>query len=183
MKTDKEKIKDYAKGLFLEVDAEGNKKFTWTEISKAVQKKFKKNVHYSTIAKWAVEYDWHSTYDKIKQAGIQNANLEIQKKENILIDAKANDFAEIYKGRKTLADLSRKHLIAKLTGQLLKINGETLQIDVETKELINILKDSEQVILNLNDKKETQDIKVINPLIQVSAENISKLLSENAILK
>lgn len=157
MKPDKQKIKDFAKEQFLEVDADGNKKYTWHDISNLILKKFKKKIHLSTIQKWSKSEDWHNTYEKIKQAGIEKSNLEIQKKENILIDAKANDIAEIYKGRKTLADLSRKHLTARLTGQSLKINGDDLHILVETKELISILKDSEQVILNLNDKKDQKD--------------------------
>jgi len=152
MKPEKQKIKDYAKDLFLQVDENGNKKYSLRDICEKILQKFHKSIDPKTILNWSNKENWINIYEKTKQAGIEQSKEDFHKKENQLIDAKANDIAEIYKGRKQLSELARKHLSARLTGQKIKINGQDVNISMRDNELLKLLQDSENTILNLNDK-------------------------------
>jgi len=150
----KEKIKDFAKDLFLQVDAEGNKIHTWDTISKAIQKRFKEDIHYSTIAKWGAKYDWNNTFEKIKMAGIERGKEQLQEKENKVINEKANAIADIYKSNKNIQKLTQQTILSRLTGQQLKDkDGNLIKSDIGTTDLVRLLQHSEQTILNLHDKK------------------------------
>jgi len=156
MNPQKQKIREYAKDLFLQVDENGSKKYSLREICTKIAQKHKKDIAPNTIRNWSEAEHWISIYEKSKQAGIEQSKIEADKKENALIDAKANDIAEIYKRKKEQAELAAKHIKAKLTGQ--KLNGEELDLSgVPFRDLLTLQKDAEQTILNLNDKPTHND--------------------------
>jgi organic radical activating enzyme len=153
MNSQKEKIIQYAKILYLEVNADGNRVNTFESISHKVHKKFTIEIHYSTIVKWSKKYDWENTFIKIKQAGIEKGKEQLQEKENKLIDEKAQAIADIYKGNKTIQKIAQQTLISRLTGQPLKDgSGNEIKSEIFTNDIIRLLQHSEQTILNLHDK-------------------------------
>jgi hypothetical protein len=154
LNTQKRKIRDFAKDLFLQVDADGNKVNTWDSISKCILKKFKLEIHFTTIQKWSKAEDWNNTYEKIKMAGIESAKSELQVKENKLIDEKAQVIADIYKSNKSIQNLSKQTIISRLLGkQVTDKDGNEIKSDFGNTDLIRLLQHSEQTILTLHDKK------------------------------
>jgi organic radical activating enzyme len=150
----KDKIKDFAKSLFLEVNAEGNKIHTWDSISKAVLKRFKLEIHFTTIQKWSKKYDWASTYEKLKMAGIERGQEQLQEKENKLIDEKAQTIADIYKSNKTIQRIASQSIIAKLMGQPLKNSeGNPIETTLRDEVIARVLEKAENTLLSLHDKK------------------------------
>jgi hypothetical protein len=158
MVNQKRKIIEFAQSLYLEVNDEGNKIHTWDSISKSIQKRFKQEIHYSTIAKWSKKYDWENLFSKIKMAGIERGKEQLQEKENKIIDERAQTIADIYKSNKQLQSLSQKTILARLTGQKLKdVNGNDLDSDFGNTDLIRILQHSEQTLLTLHDKNSDKE--------------------------
>lgn len=155
-----DEILEFARNLYLEVDSEGRKANTWDGISKSILKKYNLEIHLTTIQKWSKKYDWESLFDKIKMAGIEKGEQQLQEKENILIDEKSQTIADIYKSNKQLATLSQKTLTARLAGRQIKDNeGNIINADISTADLIRILQHSENSLLELLEKKkDTGDI-------------------------
>jgi len=154
----KQTIVEFARSLYMEVDSEGKKIHTWRSISTLIQKKFKKEVNYSTVAKWATKYDWESTFEKIKMAGIERSKSEMQDKEKELIDEKSAVIADIYKSNKNIQRLSQQVILSRLTGKELKDSaGNIVSTDISNADLIRLLQHSEQSLLELHDKKKPQD--------------------------
>lgn len=154
MDSKKQKIKDYAKDLFLQVDENGSKVHTWDTISKAVLKRFKLEIHFTTIQKWSKKEDWAATYEKIKMAGIELGKEQLQEKESKLIDEKAQTIADIYKSNKTIQKLTQQTILSRLTGQELKNSqGEEIKSHIGTSDLVRLLQHAEGTLLSLHDKK------------------------------
>jgi hypothetical protein len=153
MNSKKEKIKEYAKSLFLEVNAEGKKINTWEAISKNILKKFKLEIHFTTIQKWSKRYDWEITFEKLKMAGIERGKEQLQQKENQIIDEKANTIADIYQANKRLQKLAQQTILAQMTGQkLTDKDGNIINCNVGNTDVIRLIQHSENTLLNLHNK-------------------------------
>jgi hypothetical protein len=153
MDAKKEKIRNFAKDLYLKVDENGSKLHTWDYISKEILKKFKLEIHFTTIQKWSKKEDWSGTFEKIKMAGIEKGKEQLQEKENKLIDEKSQIIADIYKSNKTIQKLSQQTIVSRLLNQPLKDkDGNTIIADVGTTDLIRLLQHAEGTILDLHDK-------------------------------
>jgi hypothetical protein len=152
------KIKEFSKSMFLQVDAEGRKKYTWNEISKAVQKKFHKSVHFTTIQKWCKKENWEDVFDRLKMAGIEQAEKDIQSKENAIIDERSQTIADIYKSNKQIQGIAQKTILARMTGQqLFDKEQNPIVTQVQTPDIIRLLQHSEEILLELHDKKKKDD--------------------------
>ncbi len=177
MDAKKEKIRNYAKDLYFQVDDEGHKINTWEGISKAVLKHFKILIHFTTIQKWSKKYDWEDTFEKIKMAGIERGKEKFQEKENQIIDEKANTIADIYKSNKNLQKIAQQTLLARLTDQPIKdSSGKEIKADVGNTDLIRLIQHSETTLLNLHDKRTDISLKIELP--QIIIENADSDSSE-----
>ena len=168
MNSKKLQIIEFAKELYFVVDADGKKVYTWESISKQVLKKFKLEIHFTTIQKWSKRYDWDSLFEKIKMAGIEKGKQQLQEKEKQIIDEKSQIIADIYKSNKQLQKISQQTILARLMGQELKDgNGNPINSDFGNSDLIRVLQHSETTLLELQDKKKpTDDNKVNIPIIR-----------------
>jgi hypothetical protein len=161
MNSNKEKIIEFAKIQYLEVNADGFRINTWNDISKSIQKKFKQKINYSTIAKWSKKYDWESLFEKLKMAGIEKGKEQLQEKENKIIDEKSQTIADIYKSNKQLHVLSQKTIISRITGNpFLDSKGNEIKSEIGTTDLIRILQHSENGLLELLDKRKPETSKI-----------------------
>lgn len=152
--TQRKEILEFARNLYLEVDAEGKKANTWDSISKNILKKYKLEIHLTTIQKWSKKHDWEGLFEKIKMAGIEKSKQNLQDKENVIVDEKSQTIADIYKSNKQLLALSQKTIISRLTGRQLKDGeGNNIDADISTTDLVRILQHSESSLLELLDKK------------------------------
>jgi ribosomal protein S24E len=158
MNDQKLKIIEFAKRLYLEVNHDGKKTHTWDNISKNILKKYKLEIHFTTIQKWSKRYDWENLFEKLKMAGIEKGKQQLQEKENKLIDEKSQLVADIYKSNKTLQNLSQRTLTARLLGKpVVDSQGNEIDANFGNTDLIRILQHSESTLLELQDKKKTLD--------------------------
>lgn len=181
MNTQKEKIRNFSKDLFLKVDSNGSKVHTWDSISKEILKKFKLEIHFTTIQKWSKKEDWSETYIKLKQAGIEKGKEQYQEKENKLIDEKSQVIADIYKSNKQIHGLAKNTLLARLTGQSLKDkDGNAIESKVYNSDLIRLMEHAEDTLLNLHDKKGVKstyiDYSNTSPEVLIKAYEAAKYL-------
>jgi hypothetical protein len=173
MDSKKENIRNYAKGLFLQVDANGNKVHTWDSISKLILKKFKLEIHFTTIQKWSKKEDWSDTFIKLKQAGIEKGKEQYQEKENKLIDEKSQVIADIYKSNKQILSLAKNTLLSRLSGQPLKNSqGEEITPKIQDANLIHLLEHAEDVLLNLHDKNRNDNGGSIKQVFVIGGKEI-----------
>jgi len=152
MNAKKQKVIDFARSLYCEVNEGGQKKYTLLQIAKLVHQKCKFAINQSTISRWVIKYDWEDTFIKLKQAGIEKAKGDI---DNKLINEKADIIAEIYKDNKTIHSVAKNHLLARLTGQPVKDkDGNPIDVSkIWMNDLIRLMEHSEATLLNLHDKK------------------------------
>ena len=128
-----EAFHEFAKNMFLELDQEGKQAYTFEIISNAIQNKFKKKVHYSTIAKWAKKFEWYRLLSETKSFSVQKAIQNQDEKDRIIQSAKA-DHASMY-----FSSLANAYKI--LEDELNRRKNETpLQIySVDTDKLISAM--------------------------------------------
>lgn len=105
MKKSKQDIIDFAQKLFLEYDSNGKKVNSSRAISAAIQQKFRKKVHDTTVLNWAKKFDWTGLNERIKQQSIEKATEEKFTKEEQLIEAESDKLAEDYKNAENLAKI------------------------------------------------------------------------------
>jgi hypothetical protein len=152
MDAKKSKAINFARNMFCEVDQDGKQKYTLQQIATSLQQKCKFAANKSTISRWAVKFDWEGTFIKLKQAGIEKVKGDI---DNKLINEKSDIIAEIYKDNKTIHSVAKNHLLARLTGQVVKDkDGNPIDVSkIWMVDLIRLMEHSEATLLNLNDKK------------------------------
>jgi hypothetical protein len=152
MNAKKQKAIEKARSLFCDVKENGQKKYTLQDIAKIVRTECKYATTLSTISRWAIKFDWEDTFIKLKQAGMEKAQGDI---DNKLINEKSDIIAEIYKDNKTIHSVAKNHLLARLTGQVVKDkDGNPVDVTkVYMCDLIRLMEHSEATLLNLNDKK------------------------------
>jgi hypothetical protein len=149
--TQKEKIKEFARDLFLQVNEVGSKKYTLHDIAKQLQQKRKYSINVSNLSRWSKKYDWEGLFIKLKQAGIEQAKSDI---ENKVIDEKAQTIADIYKSNKSIQNLSKQTILSRLLGKtVMDKDGNEIKSDFGNTDLIRLLQHSEQTILTLHEKK------------------------------
>lgn len=184
MNAKKEKAIELAKSLYVDVNADGTKKYTLQQIAKQIQNKCKIAIDLSTVSRWAKKYDWEGLFEKIKMAGIEKGKQQLQEKENQIVDEKAQTIADIYKSNKQIQKISQTTILSRLTGQDLKdSSGNTIESNVSTRDAISLLQYSEQVLLNLHEKKiGIKDIQKDNPSIIVTdsktKEELERLIND-----
>lgn len=138
-------VVDYAKELFCTVDKlDGRKKYTYQQIANEISTKFGLNVEIHAIMQWAKKDNWEKTFDNVKMAGIEKAEIAISEKENKIIDEKSNIVSDIYLKNKTLWAQAVKHVEARLSGQAAS--------EMEDADAIKILQSAQTIMLTLNEK-------------------------------
>lgn len=168
MTDQKAKILEFALNLYLEVDAEGRRKNTWDYISKQILKKFKVEIHFTTIQKWSKRNDWESIFEKIKMAGIEKGREQLQEKQNKIIDEKSQVIADVYKSNKQIQGIAKTILLNRLLGkQMIDEQGNPMKINVANVDLIRLLQHSEQTLLSLQDKKREVGNTNVDPFKQI----------------
>jgi hypothetical protein len=138
-------VMDYAKGLYCTVDKlDGRKKYTYIQISKEIEIKFGLRVEQHNLINWSSQGNWEKTFDNVKMAGIEKADIAIAEKENQIIDEKSNIVSDIYSKNKNLWKKAVEHVEKRLSGQ---VASEMFDTDA-----IKILQSAQTIMLALNDK-------------------------------
>jgi hypothetical protein len=138
-------VVEFAKQLFCTVDViDGRKKYTYQQIADELSIKFGLKIEHHNIINWAMQGQWEKTFDNVKMAGIEKAEIAIAEKENKIIDEKSNIVSDIYLKNKTLWADAVKHVEARL-------NGEPAS-EMEDADAIKILQSAQTIMLALNDK-------------------------------
>lgn len=98
MTTDeREQAQNYARELYLELDTDGNRKYSYADIAIKIQEKCNISVDQSTISRWAQADRWETLLQIAKNTGVQKALKEKQTREENIKEAKANEIADLYK--------------------------------------------------------------------------------------
>lgn len=163
MKQDKQKIKDYARNLFLEVDGEGKQIYSTRKIAEKIQQKFSKTIHSTTVLNWAKKGEWEKLFIKSKVQGVQKANESIDKQETKLLDKKSDEIANIIKQCRWIKDTMFNKIVSDMKNDK-ELNENTI---------VQLLKYSTDIILNINDMPQNET--VVNVDLTV---NDIKLLDE-----
>ena len=138
-------VMDYAKGLYCTVDKlDGRKKYTYIQISKEIEVKFGLRIEQHNLINWSVQGNWEKTFDNVKMAGIEKADIAIAEKENQIIDEKSNIVSDIYSKNKNLWKKAVEHVEKRLSGEAA---SEMFDADA-----IKILQSAQTIMLALNDK-------------------------------
>jgi hypothetical protein len=137
---------EYAKELYCTVDIlDGRKKYTYQQIANELSIKFGLKIELHNIINWASHGNWEKTFDNVKMAGIEKAEIAIAEKENKIIDEKSNIVSDIYSTNKELWKKAIEHIQARLS-------GSPAQSEMEDADAIKILQHAETIMLALNDK-------------------------------
>ena len=162
--TEKKKIKyemiTAAKELYLEINKDGKRKYSITEIAEKINNKYKNNINRTTVFRWSKKYCWQELYTKMKQYGLEKA-LEIQEEEeeDVMIEEKiiekeSDVFAEIFRDYKILFDFSKKTIKERFKTpdeisnndliKLMKISSDVLMDFHKDSDPIGISKEAEE---------------------------------------
>jgi hypothetical protein len=137
---------EYAKELYCTVDIlDGRKKYTYQQIANELSIKFGLKIELHNIINWASQGNWEKTFDNVKMAGIEKAEIAIAEKENKIIDEKSNIVSDIYSTNKELWKKAIEHIQARLS-------GSPVPSEMEDADAIKILQHAETIMLALNDK-------------------------------
>ncbi len=91
-------IKDFAKSLYLSRDSEGKRQYSLRDITNEIEREYSKKITHTTISRWSKDGDWDMLLQQIVQFAIaKNAHNEDFTAEEQIIEARANDLAEVYK--------------------------------------------------------------------------------------
>ena len=163
MKSDK--IKDFAKDLYLQYNEDGSKTYSNSEIAILVAKKMRKKCGESTIRLWAKKGDWNKLNEQIKQQSILKSKDEKFTTEEKIIESKSNDLAQTYKHSKQLEKMAFDVAFkAYQKGEItFKDAMMALKYATDTQFRINEIPDPERK-LSLNISKE--EVKKINDILE-----------------
>lgn len=151
----KENIIEYAKNLYLTYDDKGNRKYSLREIEKEITQKLHKKISFKTIKNYADKYGWEKLLQQGKNIGTQKAITEKMEKEETIKEAISNDVAERRKDKTSILKLSSFILAHDLKVEAEKIRSNPeLVSKINTRELMGVIKDCENIIDNLDGKKQ-----------------------------
>jgi len=155
MKTDKQKIIDYAKDLYLQYDSEGRKVFSLRDIvEKLLQEGYKKVTH-QTIKRWSEKYDWNKLNEKVKQHSISKAEKEKLTTEEQIIEKESDKLAETYKNAESLEKVGFAVVFDAYKGKENKL--------ISTKDALTAIKlgtDIKLRILSIPESETIQNVKI-----------------------
>ena len=89
----REKIIDFAKSLYIQIDKRGEKKYNPRQICVKIKNKFGEKYTPTTIENWAEKYDWKGVLDRVRKYGIEAANGT---PDNELVERNGNEVKQIY---------------------------------------------------------------------------------------
>ncbi len=133
--------KDYARDLYLTIDANGNQKNNCGQIATLVNKNFGQNYHRSTIKRWAEKHGWDKEYRQMRQHGVERS----EDPDRELLDKKTKDITDLYEVTRGMNVESTSQLWERLKAKKLT-----------NKELLDLHKQTQQTILELNDAKDNK---------------------------
>ena len=110
----KETLKEFAKELYFEVDDLGKRIHSFRDICTKLSQKFHRSVSFRTILNWSKAENWDALFLKVKQYGIEKAQITVEQKENEIIEKQGNIHADIQKGHKEIYDLIQNNIITKI---------------------------------------------------------------------
>jgi hypothetical protein len=149
---EREKLKSYARELYLELDTEGQRVFSFAEISAKLRDKFGNTVSDDTIRNWSQFDKWETLLQIAKNVGIEKALKEKETREEAIKEKKADEIAEIYK-----ANMVFVRATAKKIAVLLQDNNVLL----ENRELFWLYKCATDNVIKLHElTKITDDEKI-----------------------
>ena len=143
MKSDK--IKDFAKDLYLQYDEDGTKSFSLREISTEILQKFNKKIHFSTIKNWRIKGEWDKLNEKIKQQSIEKAKDEKFTTEEQITESKSDDLAKTYKHASTLENIGFDTIFKTHSGT---------KTNLTVKDALTALKYATEIKMRINDIKD-----------------------------
>jgi len=171
MKKSKQKIIDFAKELYLQYDADGNKKYSNQETANLVAKNMRIKCGESTIRLWAKKFDWNKLIEKIKQQSIVKAKDEKFTTEEKIIESKSDDLGETYKHATQLENIG--------FDTAFKIYKGKNESEITFKDALQALKHATDIKFRINDIPDTDkgnDLKVLVSLDE--AKEINKSLND-----
>lgn len=128
----KQKIKDFAKDLYLELDITGERKYSLREIAQKVEQKFNKHISFNSVRNWAEKDNWEKLLTEIKGLSVQKAKNEQFTKDEQIKEAKSNENAEIFKAWKYVFGTQLKEYQERVKGGRLS--------DIRSEELLSGMK-------------------------------------------
>jgi L-2-hydroxyglutarate oxidase LhgO len=137
----RDKLKAYAKRLYLKVDNNGKQINSTYKIAKKIHQKFGKKLAAQTISNWAKDHDWNKTFTKAKQHGIEKAKTKSKEVEQKILEKESDDIAKIYKANLDLFNFSIEAL-----------KGLHAEGKIYPALYARIMESSKTTLLNLNDK-------------------------------
>ncbi|MCF8218722.1 MAG: hypothetical protein K9J21_07045 [Bacteroidales bacterium] len=140
----KEKMRNDARNLYLTVDKAGKQQYSVNEISIKLQQMYNCKIHRSTVSRWAEKENWNKQFQEMKQLGVEHATSS--RKDQEILDRKAQDISNIYQIARGLNIEASDKLLKRLK-----------EGDADDKELLNILKHSTNVIIELNDANKADE--------------------------
>lgn len=143
-KEKKNRMKDYAKELYLMVAEDGSHFYSLQDIADRVTQELNESVTKTAIFHWAEKGNWQILYTKIKQYGIEKAEAERLGKEEQIKEKESDKVADIFK----VCDGHYKMSVNIIT-KLLSEQMESGVVNFTPTELILINKDAREVILRL----------------------------------
>ena len=100
----KEEIHEFAKNLFLEFSEDGSRKYSYRQISTAIEQAFNEKVNYTTVRNWSDKDRWEVLRQEAINRGIEKVVSESMEKEETIREAKSRESADIYKIHKAKHD-------------------------------------------------------------------------------
>lgn len=142
----KQDIKDFAKELYFQVDSEGKRVHSLRDISNRILQKLNKKITHPTIKTWADTENWDALFLKVKQYGIEKAQITIEQKENEIIEKQGNIHADIQRGHKELYDLLQNDILESIK------KYPTIRFEAKVK----AFEIATNTLLKLNPREETK---------------------------
>lgn len=144
-----DKIKNYAKDLYLELDDAGNRKYSFAKIAAKICEKFRQNLSGETVSQWAKEGSWEITLQDAKYAGQAKAVAEGMTREEEIKEALSNDVAERRKWAKDTLKLTSYLKLKALQTEAEKVKtGGEMTMDI--RDIEYMAKNAEEAINTLD---------------------------------
>ena len=171
MNSTKQDIIYYAEELYCSYNADGTRSFTLREISKALEKKFKKSTHYSTVKSWADKFEWDKLNARIKQQSIEKAKKLPEQKFTVseqLVEVESDKLAKDYKNAENMANIGYNVINKTYAG--------TKNPHINIKDAISLVKLGSEIKFRIQGLPEPDEKQINVNINQFSAAEKAELL-------
>lgn len=164
MTTDeRDRAQALARELYLELDTEGNRKYSYADIVAKIGQISGIEVSDETVRRWAIDDRWETLLQAAKNIGIQKALKEKETREESIKEAKANEIADLYKVNMAFFRGASKEI-----AEMLKEKRLT------DRDLLWLFKTSGENVMRLHEMTKTSDDDKILELF----ERMNKMFSD-----